>query len=37
VPSDLIVYPDEGHGFSPHENGDDAYQKMFEFLRKQLK
>lgn len=37
VPHDIIIYPDEGHGFRKIENRVDAYVKRVAFLQKHLK
>lgn len=37
VPHEVIIYPDEGHGFRKIENRIDAYVKRVEFLKKYLK
>ncbi len=36
VPYEIIIYPDEGHGFRKIENRVDAYVKRVEFLKKHL-
>ena len=36
VPHDVIIYPDEGHGFRKVHNRVDAYRKRAEFLNKHL-
>lgn len=37
VPHDILIYPDEGHGFRKKENRVDAYVKRIAFLQKYLK
>jgi dipeptidyl aminopeptidase/acylaminoacyl peptidase len=32
VPTELLVYEDEGHGLSKRENRIEAYTRMVEFL-----
>lgn len=36
VPHEVIIYPDEGHGFRKTENRVDAYRRRAEFLSKYL-
>jgi len=36
VPHDIIIYPDEGHGFRKVHNRVDAYRKRAEFLNMHL-
>jgi dipeptidyl aminopeptidase/acylaminoacyl peptidase len=36
VPYEVIIYPDEGHGFRKVHNRVDAYRKRAEFLNKHL-
>ncbi len=36
VPHEVIIYPDEGHGFRKAENRVDAYRKRADFLSKYL-
>ncbi|ADB29294.1 peptidase S9 prolyl oligopeptidase active site domain protein [Kribbella flavida DSM 17836] len=36
VTSELLVYPDEGHGLAKRKNKLDAYPRAFAFLREQL-
>ena len=36
VPHEVIIYPDEGHGFRQVHNRVDAYRKRVEFLNKHL-
>ncbi len=34
--ADVVIYPDEGHGFRKLDNRLDAYKKTTEFLNKHL-
>ncbi|MEP7359503.1 MAG: S9 family peptidase, partial [Anaerolineales bacterium] len=36
VPHDIIIYPDEGHGFQQVRNRVDAYRRRAAFLREHL-
>jgi len=33
---DYVVYPDEGHGFTKRANAEDAYERIVDFLTKEL-
>lgn len=37
VPTEYVIFPDEGHGFVKKENQIKAYSKVLEFLDKYLK
>ena len=32
----LVIYPDEGHGFTRRKNLTDYYERTVEFFRKEL-
>lgn len=36
VPVELVVYPDEGHGFTKRKNRVDCYTRLADFFRKRL-
>ena len=36
VPHEVIIYPDEGHGFRKIENRIDAYTRRMAFLKEHL-
>jgi dipeptidyl aminopeptidase/acylaminoacyl peptidase len=36
VPHEVIIYPDEGHGFRKVHNRVDAYRRRAEFLGRYL-
>jgi dipeptidyl aminopeptidase/acylaminoacyl peptidase len=37
VPTEYVIFPDEGHGFIKKENQIEAYSKVLQFLDKYLK
>lgn len=37
VPTEYVIFPDEGHGFIKKENQIEAYSKVLKFLDKHLK
>ena len=37
VPTEYVIFPDEGHGFVKKENQIEAYSKVLQFLDKYLK